>query len=262
MGAAGLIRVVGSTPDSNTALRVPTFSARWGSARLQASGYSGDTLAIEYDLIAPHLATFAPAAAGSLSARGTVTGPRATPEIVATVQGSGIRYAANSVARLNGQADVAMAPDGALDVTLHGRRAAVGTTVLDSVLLAIRGTRSAHRIDLRAGGPAATARLAATGGLDSSGTRWAGRLDTLRIQGSPIGSWHLTTRPALAVGGSGGHSRSAVPGVIGHDALAALRPGQLDLGVRLGGGGAFSTVSRWRSWIPSSPIRCSAPTKR
>ena len=205
VGAAGLIRVAGSTPDSNTALRVPAFSAKWGSARLEASGYSGDTLAVQYHLIAPHLATFAPAAAGSLSARGTVSGPRATPEVVATVQGSGIRYGANSVARLKGQVDVAMAPDGTLDVTLHGRHAEVGTTVLDSVLLAIRGTRSTHRIDLRAGGPAATARLAATGGLDSSGTRWAGRLDTLRIQGSPLGSWHLTTRPALAVGGSGGH---------------------------------------------------------
>ncbi|MFC6671340.1 hypothetical protein [Marinobacterium aestuariivivens] len=64
---------------SGTDLEIPQLALGWGNARLEASGRAGETLALNWRLQAPDLASLLPDTGGSISASGTLTGPRRPP---------------------------------------------------------------------------------------------------------------------------------------------------------------------------------------
>lgn len=181
---------------AGTAFDVKSFDGRWGSARLVARGTVGDTMAVRYRLTVGDLRIAQPSARGELASTGTVAGSRKAAVVRATLDGRNVGYGTARIARLSGTAVVGLAPNGRTDLRLSGGSARLGSQVVDSLALAVRGTRGAHHIRLAASAPARQLAIAATGGV--RGRSWRGTIDSLDINDSSTGPWQLE-RPAMVV---------------------------------------------------------------
>ncbi len=197
LSGTGTLRLLGNTPDSTTAIGIPSLSAAWGTARLDLSGYAGDTLSLAFRAGAGRLGTLVNGAAGSLAAQGSLTGSRTAPRVSATARGKQLAWNSDSLARLRLKVDAALAGRGPLDIQLTGSDAVAGPVHLDTVDLTVRGSRTSHRVRLRALGPRTTATLAAAGALEPGG--WSGTVDSLRLYDPVLGRWRLSRPAALAV---------------------------------------------------------------
>jgi autotransporter translocation and assembly factor TamB len=181
---------------AGTAFSVKSLDGRWGSAHLVASGTAGDTIALRYRLTVGDLRVALPSAHGELASTGTVAGSRKAAVVRAAFDGRNVGYGTTRIARLSGAAVVGLARSGRTDVRLSGRDARVGTQVVDSLALTVRGTRDDHHIVLGASAPARQLTIAATGGVRDRS--WRGTIDSLGIHDSITGDWRLERRATVA----------------------------------------------------------------
>ncbi|MBA2627704.1 MAG: hypothetical protein H0U85_06800, partial [Gemmatimonadales bacterium] len=175
---------------------IPAADISWGSAHAVASGLVADSVDLRYDMNIGNLATAMPGARGALAMKGTAAGPRLTPRIVTTVDGRGLAFGTNRLARLTGRADVNLAEGGQNIVDLRAERATVGATVIDRITMALRGTQANHRVTATANAPQGTLRLALAGRLRNKA--WAGRIGALDLQSTTAGHWLLERSAALS----------------------------------------------------------------
>jgi autotransporter translocation and assembly factor TamB len=225
---------------------IPGLVLTWGPTRLDASGGAGKLLDLRFDLSAPRLGLLVPGAIGSLTARGTATGPRDSARITADFSGRRLGYQENRLAALTGRADVGLAPEGRTDLDLRAERALVAGRRIDRMVVTLRGTRADHRLSARVEAPDAELRLGLGGGMgpDSS---WSGAIHTLDLESADAGDWRLV-RPA---------SLSAGPAAAMLDTLC----------LRSGDGASVCTAGAWRqpgSWridsrLQDVPLALAAP---
>jgi translocation and assembly module TamB len=178
---------------------IPGLVLSWGPTRLDASGRAGELLDLRFDLSAPRLGLAVPGATGSLTARGTATGPLDSARITADFTGRRLGYQESRLAALTGRADMGLAPDGRTDLDLRAERAVVAGRRIDRMVVTLRGTRDDHRLSARVEAPDATLRLGLGGGIrpDSS---WSGAIQTLDLRSRDAGDWQLVRATALSAG--------------------------------------------------------------
>lgn len=171
--------------NSDMRWQIDTLDLSQGRNRLTAQGTMADTLDLAGRLDAPALDSLLPALGGSLSGRFSLGGTLKTPQITAELQGSDLRYAANSIGSLSLEADVAGLDDPKLAIELALEEVMAGGQRLSQVDLAIDGRLSQHRLDLsmRAGEnrPLSRASLRIDGGLNAERSGYRGRLSSLEI---------------------------------------------------------------------------------
>ncbi|MEO8089227.1 MAG: translocation/assembly module TamB domain-containing protein [Gemmatimonadales bacterium] len=178
---------------------IPRLVLTWGAVRLAAAGVIGDLLDLSFELSASRLGLVLPGAAGSLSLRGTATGPRDSAQIQTTFSGRGLRYQENRLARLNGRADLGLAPNGRTDLDLRGENAEVSGRRIQRVMVVARGTRNRHRVRARVEAPEASLRLALDGGIGEDST-WNGAIGALDITSAEVGEWRLVSAVPVSAG--------------------------------------------------------------
>lgn len=215
------------------------LDVRWSTARLKASGTLGDRFDLGFDLSAPNIGLALPADAGSLTARGHISGTAKTPHIQANVQTEGLRAAGAGAAKATVAADVDLAPEGVFQVDVTGTGiTAAGQNVSDLALHG-RGRASAHTVTLTASGvgerPDTKLDVALSGGIAGvagaaggigPAAAWHGQLARLDLRSQPAGNWSLEGAAPL-------------------DASArSLRLGQL---CWRSGGGRLCTNASWAS---------------
>ena len=177
-----------------TTIDITSLDARWGSADLEASGTVAEgALDLRYDADIGDLGTAMPDAGGSLRATGTVTGTTDAALVRTRLAGRNVRVGTNRLARLEGDATIGLAPDGRTDVDLRGTGATAGAVAIRELALTMRGTRTAHAIDLAGSTADADVTLAARGGLHE--TTWRGAIHDVSVDADALGVWRLE-RPA------------------------------------------------------------------
>jgi translocation and assembly module TamB len=186
------------------------LDARWGSARLRASGRLGDRFDLGFDAQAPNLGLVMPAATGSLTAQGHVSGAAKTPRVQASAHGQGLRFGTQSVGDATVHADVDMASAGPfqLDADLHDVN--VGGQLISRLTVQTRGTSASHTLTLSAAGLGdqknARFDLGLAGGVRgplgaaSADLTWRGQIARLDLRSSPVGDWSLQQPAGLEAG--------------------------------------------------------------
>ncbi|MES3008665.1 MAG: translocation/assembly module TamB domain-containing protein [Pseudomonadota bacterium] len=135
-----------------------------GDNQLRASGRWSDEVALEFELQAGTLQNLSPQLAGSISASGSIVGPRSSPR---------------------------------LNLTATGNDIVAGAQRIDSLQLDLSGQPSAHRLTLTMQSPLGGGTLQFSGGLNADeDLRWQGQLDTGSLQ-TELGEWLLQDPVAL-----------------------------------------------------------------
>ncbi|MBV8200903.1 MAG: translocation/assembly module TamB domain-containing protein, partial [Acidobacteria bacterium] len=185
------------------------LDARWGTARLRASGRLGERFDLGFDAAAPNLGLVMPAATGSLTAQGHVAGAAKTPRIQASAHAQGLRLGTQSVgdATLHADVDLAAAGPFQLDADLH--EVSAGGQLFSRVTVQTRGTSASHTLALSVSGLGdqknARFDLGLAGGVSGPlGAKaiWRGQISRLDLRSSPVGDWSLQQAAALSAGAS------------------------------------------------------------
>jgi len=217
------------------------LDARWGTARLRASGRLGDRFDLGFDAAAPNLGLVVPAATGSLTAQGHVAGAAKTPRIQASAHAQGLRFGTQSVGDATLHADVDLAPAGQfqLDATLHELSA--GGQLVSQLTVQTRGTTANHTLALSAAGLGdqkdARFDVGLAGGVSGplgAGSTWRGQISRLDLRSSTVGDWSLQRSAALSAGASAVQLRDLCWAAVGASAGAGRAGGG-------GGGGSART---------------------
>jgi translocation and assembly module TamB len=179
-----------------------------GSAKASASGRAGRVYDLTWQVSAPNIGNLVSGYSGSIDAKGRLDGPKATPHVVASVNGQSLSTGAQQITKLAANADVDLRPRGKIhvDAAVEGIKAS-GRSI-DTVTLAGDGTREAHQATL-----AVVARNAdkvekltagAIGGFDAK-MAWRGQIARLDLESPEVGTWHLQ-RPAALTQSKEGNS--------------------------------------------------------
>jgi translocation and assembly module TamB len=172
----------------------------WGSIRLTADGRLTPSFDFGFALEAPNLGLALPGAAGALTAEGRISGPFETPRLVVTAAGEGLSHGEVSAGAVAVEADLDLAPGGALDLDVEAIRLALGERAFERVALTGAGTREDHRLTLDGEAEEAGLHLAAQGGVangSAGGGTWRGTLRTLDLDVPAAGSWTLAGPAAV-----------------------------------------------------------------
>jgi translocation and assembly module TamB len=175
---------------TSAGLDLKTFTLRSGSTHLAASGHaSKQTADIGWTLNSDNLASLLPGAAGQLHGHGHVSGPIKRPHVVATLSGSGIRYAQDKLARLNLDADLDLQGKSRSHLNFTLANAAVGTTKIKKVALKGHGTPASHTFTLTADSSKGQAEFALDGHFKDAVENFA--LTRARLKYPKLKAWTL-----------------------------------------------------------------------
>jgi translocation and assembly module TamB len=170
-----------------------------GPNRLTASGDLGPASSLRWTVHAPDLATVLPRGAGTLDAEGSVTGPRETPHLTASVKGDSIHWGRYGVEGLTAKLDLGSGDQGPLKLEADGVNVRIAPRLFRHVGLRGDGTRGRHTLALTAASRDDSLSVAAAGGL--TGMReWRGELRTLDVTTPNLGTWTLEKPARLAAG--------------------------------------------------------------
>lgn len=211
-------------------IEVRELVAQAGGAELSAEGTVGDAWSLEWALDAPEvseLSRILGPARGALRAEGEVTGERATPRVMATLDGDSVGIRDMDARRVEATLDVDFSDSrlSTVDVRLEEARAGFLASAIDAELQG-SGTTDDHALMIRLS-PVDGGSLAMTleGGLQGQAgqadTRWVGALSEMTLDPRDMEPWVLQEPAPLGIGpDSIALSRACLLGGIGEEACA------------------------------------------
>ena len=183
------------------AVAIERLSLSSGSARVDAAGSIGDSLDLRWSVDARDLAQVLPDSAGSLKGEGRVTGSREHPRVAARIEGGGLRFQDNGVARLLVDADLGLAPDAPLRLDLTATGIGAGGRSVGDLAAKAGGSQREHRftLDLTGGETGIGGSIALAGGLNDRHV-WQGKLERTDLRTGEWGDWRLQRPADLEIG--------------------------------------------------------------
>ncbi|PRY65620.1 autotransporter secretion inner membrane protein TamB [Vreelandella songnenensis] len=197
--------------NSNMEVDIHELLFTQGNNRLEASGQvSEQSMSLNADIALRELRTLSPELAGTLSGEVRATGSFAQPEIVADLAGRDLRFADNSVERLELDATVQGLDDPRLDVQLGLQQIFAGGQRLTAAELNLTGRLSQHQLEVDVQGdpdtPLQQASLGLDGRFDQARQQYQGRLTPLEID-SEAGTIRLEAPLELSYNLANGQAR-------------------------------------------------------
>ncbi|UHD17344.1 translocation/assembly module TamB domain-containing protein [Thiocapsa bogorovii] len=192
--ASGTVAMTGET------IRIDGLDAASGSSALNLQGQIDKTIDLVFSLESPDLASVLPEAAGSLTARGKISGPRESPRVLLDLAARDAEWSGQGIATLSGRLDLGLSTEDPFDIRLDGSRLVVGDMIWDTLTMRGAGRIPDHRLELALKGEPLSVILDAAGGLDSAGA-YTGRIARLDVDAASFGDWTLQRPSPIAVAG-------------------------------------------------------------
>ncbi|MCU7842490.1 MAG: translocation/assembly module TamB [Candidatus Thiodiazotropha sp. (ex Monitilora ramsayi)] len=173
-------------------LNIQSLQLLSGDNRIEASGSVGEELALDWQVDATDLAAFWPDLQGQLVGAGRLSGPAVSPRVEAKLDGQHLGLGSNKAETLRLEADLSLAAEQALALSLHMDGLSAGTQAWEQLALDLSGAIPKHRLDLRltgSGAPQTAIKLEA-GWSDAS--VWSGSLEQLTLNLPEMGEWNLS----------------------------------------------------------------------
>lgn len=157
-----------------------------GENRLTAAGQiSEQAMSLNADIALRQLQTLSPDLAGTIVGTLEASGSFNQPQLLANLQGDGVRFGENRIERLGLDADVQGIDDPTLDVQLALQNVNAGGQSLTNIEANLAGRLSEHRLALSAQGAnnsaLSRAQLALDGRFDQQGQLYQARVTPLEI---------------------------------------------------------------------------------
>ena len=189
LDGSGHVEIHGAPPAGGTASYEGELALALGDSRIDASGRIGTTVDVVARLSPLQLADLLPDASGTLRGLLRLRGPRSAPGITADLAGNGIRIAGMAADALSLQGTLPTTGDSGV-LALQATQVSIAGFALDTVRADARGSWSGMRVDADATGEGVGG-ITLAGTVARRGTRWQGRLATLRIAPERGPAWAL-----------------------------------------------------------------------
>lgn len=170
-------------------LRIEQMQLNQGPNRLSASGQIGDSWDLSWELEAADLQAAHPEAAGRLSGRGTLSGPRAAPDIEATLNGRKLAYADHRAGAVDARLALRRQEGAESSLSIEANTLVAQGRELGRLRIEGNGQVDRHRLEADWRAPEGRVRLTAQGGLEQ--TRWRGQLSQMELAKPEFGTWRL-----------------------------------------------------------------------
>ncbi|MDQ7731251.1 translocation/assembly module TamB domain-containing protein [Halomonas sp. SpR1] len=172
--------------NSNLELDIDELLFTQGNNRLEAAGQvSQQAMSLNADIALRQLQTLSPDLAGTIVGTLEASGSFNQPQVLANLQGDGVRFGENRVERLTLDADVQGIDNPNLDVQLALQNVNAGGQSLTNIQANLAGRLSEHRLELSAQGAdnsaLGRAQLALDGRFDQQSQLYQARLTPLEI---------------------------------------------------------------------------------
>jgi translocation and assembly module TamB len=191
---SGSVAMVGET------IRIEDLNAASGPSSLQVAGQVDKTLDLTFDLESSDLASLAPEASGSLTARGKVTGPREAPRILLDLSARDAQWAGQGIAALTGTLDLGLSPEDPFEIRLDGTRLVAGDMTWETLSVRGVGRIPDHRLELSLEGEPVSVTFEGSGGLSQDGA-YSGRIARMDLDTTTFGDWGLRQPSPVSIAG-------------------------------------------------------------
>jgi translocation and assembly module TamB len=145
---------------------------------------------------------FWPQLKGSLVASLDIGGVRSAPHASGTIEARDLSLGDYSATRVSVSGKAGLGAQEPLDLTVEGHQLGRGSIQAAAVRADLDGTTRSHRITVDASGEAWQWRSAASGGAADTVT-WRGKLESVEIDQTELGTWRLADPAAVVLGRSG-----------------------------------------------------------
>lgn len=172
--------------NSNMELDIEQLLFTQGDNRLEAAGQvSEQAMSLNADLALRQLQTLSPDLAGNIVGTLEASGSFDQPQLLADLQGDGVRFGENRIERLTLNADVQGIDDPTLGVQLALQNVNAGGQALSTMNVTLAGRLSEHRLELNAQGTdnnvLSRAQLAFDGRFDQPNQLYQAQVTPLEI---------------------------------------------------------------------------------
>lgn len=175
---------------------IPGIKLVLGRNNVDLKGSLHDKLNLDAHIDARHLDNALPGlggvAVGTINARGDLK----TPQLLADLTVTGLRWQAMSIARLALKGDVSSDEQIHGNLTLRLDRLKQDALDISRLNLDAAGSEKQHQLKLTVEGKPVAGQLQLSGGFDRQTKRWQGSLDNTRFT-TPVGVWRLTRAISL-----------------------------------------------------------------
>ena len=192
--ASGSVTMVGET------IRIEGLNAASGPSSLQVAGQIDKALDVSFDLESSDLASLAPEASGSLTARGKVSGPREAPRVLLDLSARDAEWAGQGIAGLKGTLDLGLSPEDPFEIRLDGTRLIAGDMIWETLSVRGAGRIPDHRLELTLKGAPISVTFEGSGGL-ASDRAYSGRIARLDLDTATFGDWALRQPSPVSIAG-------------------------------------------------------------
>lgn len=187
----------GSVALAQRELDLSQFRLEWGDTEVTMDGHAGDTLSVDFHLVAPNLAVLDSSLAGSVSIEGRARGTRRAPGLDATVAADSVRVREYRVHHLEGEIDADVALASPAKVWLLALGASRGETTFDTVRVDVSGPRDAQRAALSVVNDDVRASVSLRGTYADS--TWSGWIEDVRVRLGTAAEWMSSGRAPVFV---------------------------------------------------------------
>jgi translocation and assembly module TamB len=123
-----------------------------------------------------------------------------TPRVTLKLDGRDIEMNGQGVQRITANADVGVAPDGPVQLTLNASNLIAGTQRFDSLTVRGQGSMPSHQVTIDLKGADLSLDVAAEGSLGDAGA-YRGRFNRLNLNANDFGNWRLQKAAAYSIAG-------------------------------------------------------------
>jgi len=175
---------------------IPGIKLVLGQNNINLKGSLGEKLNLDADIDAQHLDNALPGlggvAKGTIRARGDLN----TPQLLADLTASGLRWQAMSIGQVLLKGDVSSGEQIQGKLNLRVDQVKQDALAISQLTLDASGSEKQHQLKLNIQGEPVSGQLALNGSFDRATQRWQGTLNNTRFD-TPVGEWRLTRAIAL-----------------------------------------------------------------
>ncbi len=175
---------------------IPQLHLELGRNNLDVKGKLSDKWALDASVDAPHLDGALPGLGGVVKGMIQLRGNLKTPQVLADLTASNLRWQAMSVSRVNIKGDITSSDQirGTLAVKVQQLRQ--DALDISDITLDAKGNEKQHQLTLNVTGKPVAGHLVLSGSFDRQTQQWKGNISNTLFD-TPVGEWRLSRPIAL-----------------------------------------------------------------
>ncbi len=159
-----------------------------GRNHLAVDGTIAQTLDLTFSLDGHELNRVVPVLGGTVSARGTVAGTRAYPDLAVMINGDSLSYGDYSAGTIVSDIRVSGERDGKIEATIKGEAVNISGRLIQEATVELTGSMEDHHLAVSIDSDQGALQLS-TDGVLSDRKIWQGQIKSLRVEHPRFGLW-------------------------------------------------------------------------